>query len=64
MMMNVIEGSQREKESWANGLPPLEIEPISIRSPGYFANCYSNEEIAEDNKLAKFSIISAPRDLE
>src|SRR5580693_610263 len=43
-------------------VPP--IDPIPIRPPGYFANCYSNEEIREQNQLAKASVIRAPADLE
>ncbi|MEY2428208.1 MAG: hypothetical protein QOJ40_1093 [Verrucomicrobiota bacterium] len=41
-----------------------EIEPIPIRPPGYFANCYSKKEIKQDNVLAKSSVIRAPKDLE
>ncbi len=41
-----------------------EIEPIPMRPPGYFANCYSREEIALDNAFSKASIIRAPQDLE
>ena len=41
-----------------------EIEPIPMRPEGYFANCYSEAEIAEDNQLAKASIIRPPKDLE
>jgi hypothetical protein len=41
-----------------------EIEPIPVRPPGYFSNCYSKTEIQQDNRLAKSSIIRAPRDLE
>ena len=40
------------------------IEPIPMRPPGYFANCYSKEEIREDNILAKASVIRPPKDLE
>jgi hypothetical protein len=40
------------------------ISPIPIRPAGYFANCYTKEEIHEDNLLAKASVIRAPADLE
>jgi hypothetical protein len=43
-------------------IPP--IDPIPIRPAGYFANCYSTEEIQEQNRLAKASVIRAPADLE
>jgi hypothetical protein len=41
-----------------------EIEPIPVRPPNYFANAYSHAEIQEDNRLAKVSVIRAPKDLE
>jgi hypothetical protein len=41
-----------------------EIDPIPIRPPNYFANAYSPAEIKEDNRLAKASVIRAPKDLE
>jgi|SRR6266446_1292235 len=40
------------------------IDPIPMRPPGYFENCYSKAEIREDNQLAKASLIRAPGDLE
>lgn len=40
------------------------IDPIPMRPPGYFANAYSQEEIREENRLAKASVIRAPKDLE
>ena len=43
-------------------VPP--IDPIPIRPPGYFANCYSKAEIQEENRLAKSSVVQAPKDLE
>ena len=43
-------------------VPP--IDPIPIRPAGYFANCYSREEIQEQNRLAKVSVARAPADLE
>ena len=43
-------------------VPP--IDPIPIRPAGYFANCYNKEEIREQNRLAKASVIAAPADLE
>src|SRR5882724_9792021 len=41
-----------------------EIEPIPMRPAGFFANAYSQAEIREDNRLAKASVIRAPKDLE
>lgn len=41
-----------------------EIEPIPMRPAGYFANVYSKAEIEEDNRLAKASVVHAPKDLE
>lgn len=41
-----------------------EIEPIPMRPAGYFANVYSKTEIQEDNRLAKASVVRAPKDLE
>ena len=40
------------------------IDPIPIPPPGYYANCYTKEEIEEDNRLAKASVVRAPKDLE
>jgi hypothetical protein len=44
--------------------PAPEIEPIPMRPPGYFANVSSRAEIREENRLAKASVIRAPKDLE
>lgn len=41
-----------------------EIDPIPMRPPGHFANCYPKAQIQEDNRLAKSSVIRAPKDLE
>lgn len=41
-----------------------EIDPIPLRAPGYFADCYSAEEIEAENRLAKTSVIRRPKDLE
>ncbi len=41
-----------------------EIEPIPMRPAGYFANVYSGAEIQEANRLAKASVVRAPKDLE
>jgi hypothetical protein len=41
-----------------------EIEPIPVRPPNYFANAYGRSEIQADNRLAKASVIRAPKDLE
>jgi hypothetical protein len=35
-----------------------------IRPPNYFAKVYSRAEIQEGNRLAKASVIRAPKDLE
>ena len=40
------------------------IDPIPMRPPGYFAHCYSEAEIQEQNQLAKASVKVAPKDLE
>jgi hypothetical protein len=41
-----------------------EIEPIPMRPAGFFANAYRKAEIQEENRLAKSSVIRAPKDLE
>jgi len=41
-----------------------EIEPVPMRPPGYFAQCYTREEIDLDNCLGKASVVRAPEDLE
>ena len=41
-----------------------EIDPIPMRPPGYFANCYTRDEIELDNLLSKASVVRAPKDLE
>ncbi len=41
-----------------------EIEPIPIRPAGFFASAHSRAEIQEENRLAKSSVIRAPKDLE
>ena len=43
-------------------VPP--IDPIPVRPPGYFAQCYDKAEADECNRLAKASIIRPPSDLE
>jgi hypothetical protein len=40
------------------------IDPIPMRPPGYFADCYSKEEIKELNQFAKASVVRAPDDFE
>jgi hypothetical protein len=40
------------------------IDPIPIRSAGYFANLDSKEEAQELNQLAKASVLSPSSDLE
>jgi len=41
-----------------------EIEPIPMRPAGFFADAYSKAEIQEENRLAKASVVRAPKDLE
>jgi hypothetical protein len=41
-----------------------EVDPIPIRPPNYFADVYSQAEIKEDNRVAKASVVQAPKDLE
>lgn len=41
-----------------------DIEPIPVRPPGYFAGCYTNQEIQSDNLLGKASSLHPPNDLE
>jgi hypothetical protein len=41
-----------------------EIDPIPLRPPGYFAQCYTAEEAQAENQRAKFSVIKRPKDLE
>ncbi len=43
-------------------VPP--IDPIPVRPPGYFANCYTKAGIEEENRLAKASVLRPPEDLE
>lgn len=43
-------------------VPP--IDPIPMRPAGYFANAYTAAEIQDENRLAKASVIRAPKDLE
>ena len=43
-------------------VPP--IDPIPLRPPGYFADCYTRAEIDETNRLAKASVVTVPKDLE
>lgn len=41
-----------------------EIDPIPQRPAGYFAHCYTREEISLDNSMGKQSVIRPPKDLE
>src|SRR3954468_5274657 len=41
-----------------------EIDPIPVRPPNFFSTAYSPAEIEEENRLAKASVIRAPKDLE
>jgi hypothetical protein len=43
-------------------VPP--IDPIPIRPPGFFSGDYSKAEIQEENRLARASVLRAPRDVE
>ena len=43
-------------------IPPM--DPIPIRPPGYFASFSNQAEVLEENRLAKSSVVRAPRDLE
>ena len=36
----------------------VESEPVPLRPPGYFADCYSPEDAAESNRLAAASPVS------
>ena len=38
-----------------------EIEPIPMRPAGFFAGCYTTEEIELENRLSKASVIHPPR---
>jgi hypothetical protein len=44
--------------------PVPEIEPIPMRPAGYFTGAYNRAEIQEDNRLAKASVVRAPKNLE
>jgi hypothetical protein len=55
----IVRGQQR---FIVQEIPP--IDPIVIRPSGYFANCYTREEIQEQNQLAKHSVTRPPHDLE
>ena len=55
----IVRGQQR---FLLQPVPP--IDPIPIRPPGYFDGCYNKSEIHQANRLAKASVIRAPRDLE
>jgi hypothetical protein len=41
-----------------------ELSPIPLRPPGYFENCYTRDEILQENRLAEASVIEKPADLE
>jgi hypothetical protein len=43
-------------------VPP--IDPIPVRPAGYFANCYTKEEVEEQNRLAEASVVRPPADLD
>jgi hypothetical protein len=46
-------------------LQPLpEVVPIPLRPPGYFADCYTREEIQRENRLGEASVVEKPADLE
>ena len=44
--------------------PVPEIEPIPMRPAGYFAGAHIKADVREENRLAKASVIRAPKDLE
>ena len=44
--------------------PVHEIEPIPMRPAGYFAGAHIKADVKEENRLAKASVIRAPKDLE
>jgi hypothetical protein len=41
-----------------------EIAPIPMRPPGFFANCYTREEIQTENRISNASPVEKPHDLE
>ena len=43
-------------------VPP--IDPIPMRPAGYFAHAYTASEIEDENRIAKASVVEAPKDLE
>jgi hypothetical protein len=45
-------------------LQPAPIDPIPLRPAGYFNSAFSNSDIKRENRLAKNSVIRAPKDLE
>lgn len=55
----IIRGEQR---FLLREVPP--IDPIPLRPPGYFADCYAKADLEEQNRLAKASVVRAPNDLE
>src|SRR5258708_37183559 len=44
--------------------PVQPIDLIPLRPPGYFANAYSKAEAQQENRLARASVVRAPKDLE
>ena len=55
----ILKGQQR---FMLQEVPPF--DPVPIRPAGYFAQCYNNKEIREENRVAKASVIRPPKDLE
>ena len=53
---------QGQRRFMLQEVPP--IDPIPLRPPGYFADCYTPEDVQEMNALAKSSVLRPPRDLE
>ena len=41
-----------------------EIEPIPLRPAGYFTGCYSKQDARLENRLARASVVGAPKELE
>ena len=43
-------------------VPPM--NPVPIRPAGYFTDCYTKEEVQEQDRLAEASVVRTPADLE
>ena len=40
------------------------MDPIPMRPLGYFSSAYTVAEVEDENRLAKASVIGAPKDLD